>query len=73
MNSDEQLNKEALQTLEKIYCMEVIADKLIKERDTFESLNKQMTETIYRYHRNTNLGFYIFLSTALFSLVYLLK
>jgi hypothetical protein len=46
---------------------------LEEEKIRFTELNQKLSETIYKYQRNTNLGFYLFLSTALVCVTYLLK
>jgi hypothetical protein len=71
LNSKE--TKDLAASFEKMYTAEAMISFLYEEKERFERLNKELQQTIYKYQRNTNLGFYIFLSTALSCLVYLLK
>jgi hypothetical protein len=70
LNSKE--TKDMAAALEKMYTISAMISFLSEEKERFERLNKELQETIYKYQRNTNLGFYIFLSTSLACLVYLL-
>ena len=53
--------------------LEILVRELKFEKTKFVELNSDLTDAIYKYQRNTNLGFYLFLSTALVCITYLLK